>query len=596
MRLLSRAVYPFAPVPQPFTVERVVRLAAPPEALWVLVADTDRFNRALGLPSVVYRFEPIPGGGSRMFAKTRMVGFSLEWEEKPYEWTRPNGFEVERIFTTGPLAHYKFGAKLFREEGGGTRGVVHGTFTARNILAVPIVRIVATQTVTKFADLLATLGKDGKEPDLPPGRIDVDGHAIRDAAERLVAEIHESRRPIVDKLADDLLHAPDKDLMGIRPFVWADAHGFSRMATLEAFLRATKRCLLDMEWAIKCPHCRGRPLGVGLLSDLPDEGNCPACAAKFAVEFDRAVETRFTASPRYRRLDGGIFCAGGPMNRPFIWAQVRLPPRGEREIARTLPIGAYHVALWGKTVPLFVREGDAVATVALPADTLGDPPREHVAGVDGVVHLVNHTDREIAVTIEAAGWEDRSATAALVSTMQVYQELFATDVLSADQEIAVRRLAVLFSDLKGSTALYQELGDARAYAVVRDHFKIFEDAISANEGVMVKTIGDAVMAVFTRSSQAVAAAREAHQKMSKPVILRIGIHAGPLLAVRSNRRNDYFGTTVNLASRLEHVAEAGETVISSEVADEIGDDSPRETVRLKGIDHPVDVVRRKDRS
>jgi class 3 adenylate cyclase len=580
-------------LPQPFDVERTVALQVPPDDLWSLVADTDRFNHALGLPAVAYRFDPIPGGGSRMWAKTRMVGFPLEWEEKPFEWTRPRGFEVERVFTGGPMAHYKFGTRL-EPDGKGTRATVYGRFTPRSGIVTPVVRIVATQQTVKFADLIAKLGHNGP-PELPAGRIDADDWAIRAAAESLAKDLPPGRKPIVDQLADDLMHESDRELVGIRPFVWADGRGLPRMAALEVFLHATKAGLVDMEWAIKCPHCRGRPLGVSLLADLPEEGACPACAQRFAIEFDRAVETRFSASARFRRLEAGVFCAGGPMNRPFIWAQVRIGPREEREIAHAFPIGAYRVSLFGKGVDLWVREGDASATVALPTDALADPAREHVLGTGGTLRLVNQADREITVAVEAAGWEDRSATAAIVSTLQVYQDLFATDVLSAGQEIAIRRLAVLFSDLKGSTALYQELGDARAYAVVRDHFRIFEDVISAHEGVLVKTIGDAVMAVFSRSKDAVAAAREAHARMAPPVILRIGIHAGPLLAVRSNRRNDYFGSTVNVASRLEHVAEAGETVISAEVASEIGDDRACETVRLKGIDAPVLVVRCKDR-
>ena len=119
--------------------------------------------------------------------------------------------------------------------------------------------------------------------------------------------------------------------------------------------------------------------------------------------------------------------------------------------------------------------------------------------------------------------------------------------------------SLLFTDLRGSTAMYHDLGDARAYAQVRNHFSVLSDAIQKNHGGIVKTIGDAVMAAFSNPGDAFAAAAamfagiaEANRQSPErqQLVLKAGLHVGPCLAVNANDRLDYFGTAVNLAARL----------------------------------------------
>jgi len=87
----------------------------------------------------------------------------------------------------------------------------------------------------------------------------------------------------------------------------------------------------------------------------------------------------------------------------------------------------------------------------------------------------------------------------------------------------------------------------------------------------VKTIGDAVMAVFRRPAGALRAFLRAQQVLAsppegmRPLILKVGIHAGPCIAVTLNGRLDYFGCTVNMAARLEGLSSGGNVIISSAV-------------------------------
>jgi class 3 adenylate cyclase len=192
---------------------------------------------------------------------------------------------------------------------------------------------------------------------------------------------------------------------------------------------------------------------------------------------------------------------------------------------------------------------------------------------------VNQFDREILATLVKANWMEDACTAAFVTTLQEFRHAFSAEVLRPGQELTVGAVALLFTDLKGSTAMYQRIGDATAFRLVRDHFDILMECVRRNNGGIVKTIGDAVMAAFLRADDAVRAAIEMHQGIEEKNALesgteklrvKVGIHYGPCYAVNLNERLDYFGATVNIAARTEGQCEGGDIVISKEAFNEAG--------------------------
>src|SRR5262245_32940393 len=100
-------------------------LDSSPEQLWPMVADTNRFNRDTGVPSV----EPASGSGkvlgnARRRLRLSILGMSVEWEEQPFEWVRPSRFGVVRRYSKGPIAELRVRADLTprpEAEGGGTK-------------------------------------------------------------------------------------------------------------------------------------------------------------------------------------------------------------------------------------------------------------------------------------------------------------------------------------------------------------------------------------------------------------------------------------------------------------------------------------------
>ena len=150
--------------------------------------------------------------------------------------------------------------------------------------------------------------------------------------------------------------------------------------------------------------------------------------------------------------------------------------------------------------------------------------------------------------------------------MQAFRDLFADTVLRPGDQVAIGRIAFLFTDIKGSTDLYNRVGDGRAYGFVREHYAVLTRAVREHDGAVVKTIGDAVMAAFTDPVNALAtrrwpirddiAASTTAGSQRRPaassvaILVKIGLHSGACIAVTLNDRLDYFGSTVNLAARL----------------------------------------------
>jgi class 3 adenylate cyclase len=150
-------------------------------------------------------------------------------------------------------------------------------------------------------------------------------------------------------------------------------------------------------------------------------------------------------------------------------------------------------------------------------------------------------------------------TAKRLLTNQTFRDIYRTDTMDVDQRLKITSLTFLFTDLKGSTELYERIGDLAAYDLVRAHFHLLNGIVAAERGAVVKTIGDAVMATFPTPDRAMAAAlrmREAMRGLNEDMLLKIGIHEGPCLAVMLNDRQDYFGQTVNIASRVQGLCQS----------------------------------------
>ncbi|HEV3471485.1 MAG TPA: DUF5939 domain-containing protein [Pyrinomonadaceae bacterium] len=553
-------------------------LRATPQALWPLVADTNRFNRDAGVPA-------LGGGGqaeasaagraARRRLRLSKLGVNVEWDEEPFEWVRPRRFGVVRRYRTGPVAEMRVAVELGEREGGGTRLVYEVWATPRGALgraAIPIQlgRISARKFAETFRryDEIALRGQQAQTSEARPAA----------AERRLLASLEDRLREegadprLAARLVETVERGDELTLARLRPYALADAWGAPRRDALELCLKATRAGLLDLRWELLCPMCRGAKASAPTLRDVRAEVHCDSCQIDFTVSFDRSVEVVFCPNPAVRRLEVREFCVGGPQVTPHIVAQQLVRAGERRELRVTLEEGAYrlraHGLAGGRT--LAAAEGGAGAAT-FRADADGWPEEELNVSLSPALAFENATAEEQLFILERTAWSDQAATAAEVTALQLFRDLFASEALRPGDRINVGQMTLLFTDLRDSTRMYREIGDAVAFGAVMNHFDVLRESIAAEGGSIVKTLGDAVMAVFPRPAPALRAALRAQGVLAappegfRPLQLKAGIHAGPCIAVTLNERLDYFGSNVNITARLEPLSTGHDCVISEAV-------------------------------
>lgn len=589
-----------------------------PEALWPLVADTSALNRAIGLPPVAYAVTPLPAGGSRVEASVRVLGVTVaRWTERPFRWEAPHGYVVEREFHGGPLERIRGGTQLTPLDGGtGVR--VFADIQPRTWLGALLVRLaVGPRSVRSVLEQCRVFEQHllGGAPDPFPQLAPRGSPVVADA---LHASLLESGAdPVVaDRLRRHLAEARDEDVVKMRPLELADRWGLDRRRTLATFLHATVAGLVVMRWDVLCPNCRIAKAEYATLRDLSPEAHCEACNIAFSSRFDRSIEARFTVAPTLRRVHGRQFCIGGPMNTPHVLAQGEVEPGAVERLSAVLDAGAYRLRARGVRAELVIDARPAAAggpassvvEVRLAPDEIR-PAHVEVEAGPVVLAIDNATPEPRLAILERHAWPDTAATGALIGTFQEFRDLFSTEALAPGLQLGIENLAFMFTDLSGSTALYQRVGQARAFRLVQDHFRLLGGAIARNGGAIVKTIGDAVMATFASPTQALAAALDIQRDVRGLAVpegvdparlVRIGVHQGPCVAVTLNDRLDYFGTTVNTAARIEPRAHGGEIVASRlacggaearALLSAAGAQLSEEVVELRGLAEPMPIVR-----
>jgi class 3 adenylate cyclase len=558
-------------------IETHYEIAFPREAVWPVLSKTDWINRAMGLPAVKYDIAANPAGGSIVTGRTRLPIGAMRWREFPFEWLEPEFYRAHRLFESGPFLEAWLGMEL-RAAPGGTAIMCFSEMEPRNGFAAWLIKKVigpkADRDMRRIVAHTAEYLRGQTTVALPklPTHAPHEG-ALRAGLEKLRAA--DQAPELIARLETFLRETPDVELAHIRPLVVAKRWQRDEWEVVALFLHATRSGLLDLSWEILCPNCRASRTPVSTLRNLHRTAHCEVCQIDFDAQFDKSVELKFAINPAVRPRDEQIYCIAGPGGTPHVISQLWLEAGEER------------VGKWPSPPrPLRVRSAQITGSLALDASEGAAPGRQlaiscaaggfklerETGGAEATARISNPNAFPVQLCLEQIGWGDDILTAARATNWQEFRDLFASEVISASEEITVGAQVVLFTDLRGSTAMYHGLGDAPAYALVRDHFAVLSGAIAAHRGTVVKTIGDAVMATFSRVDEALAAVREMHRTLSSTnghgaqrLVLKSSLHVGPCLAVNANERLDFFGTTINLAARMIGCCEGGDLAVSDEL-------------------------------
>jgi class 3 adenylate cyclase len=449
----------------------------------------------------------------------------------------------------------------------------------------------------------------------------------------------------VQKVGDALKASRDDELVRINPRSFAETHQLDAEMTLDVFLVGAKVGLFDLQFHLVCPGC-------GALESTTESWNglhkdvtwCAVCDTDVPVILDDHVQVTFSPAANVRPIDfdgfrdqdtywkhffsssfvrsqqlqdfvGTLFRGMGIVHGE---SSKRFPLQfSERERLRVISVDAHtssHVQV----------EPGAPSQAVIEAVPAGFSPSDVRIGV-GESELIVHNRRStpMGIMVVLHRLDDVRAilskhpnkfrpflSAKNLLNHQRFRELFKAQHLDPSLRLKLRSLTLLFTDLKGSTALYDSTGDVTAYAVVQAHFDALMAAVRSHGGAVVKTMGDAVMASFSSPEDALRAADEMMTAM-QPVEarvrglgystgLKVGIHEGAALAVSSDDRLDYFGQTVNIAARVQALADAGEIWVTdavmkhaavSELVKQLRFRVEERHVSLKGVGAQAEVYR-----
>jgi len=448
-------------------------------------------------------------------------------------------------------------------------------------------------------------------------------------ARNLFSVLRQSADPVAVAAIEELVQdASDRALSRINVVDFAAENGIDEERAIAAFLHAARVGLFELSWNVLCPSCAGViDTSTALKNVSRPEYYCAWCAAGYEPILDEIVEVTFTVNRRARRI-----AAHNPDELSFaeyfrqvFWSSaIHLPEDLDRVLeevtldAVELPPG--EKALLSLQLPaqlLFLL--DPVTHLTQYLEVKGEPTRERHSlsfAFDNVLaptetiklhpgplrlSLENRTDRRVLPALwlatdklhELLGRRRPFMTAKRLLTNQVFRDLYGADTIDVDQRLKITSLTFLFTDLRGSTELYERVGDLVAFDLVRAHFQVLNDIVAGEAGAIVKTSGDAVMATFPTPDRALAAALRIREAMrdfgdtrtGDGLLLKIGIHEGPCLAVVLDKRQDYFGRTVNIASRVQDLADSRSILATEPVVSHPRACDLLETSGLKPIPH-----------
>ncbi len=555
------------------------QLRSAPGALWPIVANTDRVNKAIGLDPVDFTDTADPEGGSTRIGHLQVLGLDVVWREHPFEWVKGREHSVFREYRKGPFEALWNRVRLEPTADGGTRLEHDIWLEHRNLLGRVAAHLEVTRKVGRNLDRLYrriddVVLKSRGEP------LDVfeEPHNPTEAQKRHVERGVRALRDrefssgLIDRFQACLLHAPDKTLERMRPYELADAWGEDRAETLALFLHAAHVGLLDIAWDVLCPRCRLPHETFGGLEGVARAGTCVPCGTNYERDLRESVELVFRPHREVRAAEPATYCAGAPALRPHVFVQQSLLPGEKRAVTVDLPRGDYRGA--ASRTP---ATRDFTASPAGYLDRCDVEVGEGVLEVRPTVvragrvtlHFVNLTDHEQVVRVEVPGAREDGVTAAAVMTLPEFRDLFSRELLAEGEHMSVSRMAFLFVDVDDRPKVLGDLGDAGAWGVERHVEALLGAELRAHGGVLVPGPLGVNVAAFSASSQAMRAALgllSAACAAGLVVKLRAAVHEGQCLALTRGERTEYFGRTLHRGVALLTSAPPGDVALSVAVA------------------------------
>jgi hypothetical protein len=542
-------------------------------SIWAHLSDTSRLNREMGFT----RREQVEREG-KVYVTTKMLGFTQRWIEEPWTWLAGSTLASHRTYEIGMANHVHSVFHIEEESKSNRRNIyVYFGWKPKNLFwkfflsaTESTVKKLFTKLFEKIDYLLVHRPNVEKSllqnspPELTPS-------ALKKVSEIALEMGEKKLNPrVISKLIEFVTTADDLEMEPLRILPLAQEWQMEERELLSVALHATQLGLLKMSWDVVCPHCRGTRYGASSLGEIPEASHCEICEVTFATDDENSVEITFHVHPFIRKAERMMYCAAEPARKNHIRVQQNVEASDTLLFAMKLPAGIYRVRCRGQAGEILFKVSNQLGASELDLSTIGKKlvvaePVE--VGNHTQFKFVNSTTEDTLLIVEELWWQNSILKPSHILALPQFRSLFSEDHLSANVKLFLGEQTILFTDIVGSTDFYHDVGDAKAFSKVREHFKEVFEAVEVHQGVVVKTIGDAVMASFSSTREAMAAAISLQNKFHEAradtsIRLRISVHCGPVIAVHLNTGIDYFGSTVNLAAKIQSCAGPGEIALS----------------------------------
>lgn len=549
--------------------------AEAPDALWPILSDTDRMNRALGLQkiNVVEGFDSL-----RPWLKkgvSRIGPFSLEWLEPPSEFVQNSRIRLVRQYSSPLTIYFLFDLKI-STDGEGSKVEVSISFQPSSLFGAFVCKFFAAKVANKITDYL----KNVSLQKLSRKNLTGEEQARETDGQTPGLDLHQLERKLgflqneyglsplnLSVLRDIIAYADEVDLRPAKPIVFAKRYDMDLGEMLDLFLVATRGGVFEIRWEITCPKCRVSRLESSSLAELGMAFDCQSCKESYQLNLESNSELCFYPDPQVRKVSEGSFCLSAA--RSFVYEQMVLPAGSKRSLMDETTY---------QETRLRIQSGQPPQTSIISESIL--KAGGVLVGEDGVysssaeapMTVCNNSSAPIFVVREKLVWQAQSLSAATLFSLPVFLRALPRDVLPAGYSLVVRDLTIMFVSISKSTDFYEEFGDQVAFEYVKKALALLDASLLSHEGFIVKTMGNSKMVLFSKATNALSAAIDMQKALSsspdkvlESILLKIGLHTGSALAIESDGCHDYFGRSINVAGQLETICQGGCGIISDDI-------------------------------
>ena len=482
------------------------------DTMWGYISDTSRFNREIGLAP---RTEKEIDG--RNYVVTTLLGFPQEWHEKPWMWIQGETITSEREYIKGVAYTVQSVFNLQAIAKDKTRIIIYFGWHPRNWFCNKFLSLTENLLKGNFKRVFSNIEKYVAANKAARG-IDAYkkvNHKITaqqinriDSIKKQLMQVPDLEQSLVDKLAEHILKGDELELDALKVIRLSHEWNVEYQKLLKICLHSSRLGLLNISWNLVCPHCKGSRFSAKTLGDIPFDAVCEPCNVEFKSSDEEAVEVIFKVHASVREISEKSYYAAEPAKKSHIKTQQSVKPNSVLKLKAPILQNSYKITVKNQPTKYIFKVTNDGGENDIYVDLNTVNENLNFVGQKSYILFKNNSNEEVVLKLEELKLIDYALRPQHVLMFPDFRDLFAKEHLKSELKLHLGEQALLFTDVVGSTAYYEKVGDAKAFDDVRKHFVDVFEIVKKHHGQVVKTIGDAVMASFPTVEEAMKASEQ----------------------------------------------------------------------------------------